>query len=114
MSRHARNKDLNHAEVVAAFRALGCDVTTMESGRAGVPDLLVGVAGVDQQVEVKDGRKVPSARRLSPAQVEYAATWRGRRVALVECAEDCVGVVNAMRVVMTPDLGVDPSDWERP
>jgi hypothetical protein len=56
MSRHARNKDLNHSEVVAAFRALGCDVTTMESGRAGVPDLLVGVGGVDQQVEVKDGR----------------------------------------------------------
>ena len=117
MSRHARNQDANHVEVVARFRALGCTVLTIQSAQAGCPDVLVGRLGTDVQVEIKDGRKVPSARRRTPAQLAHATTWRGRPVELVECAEDVDAVVSRLvraSVVMRGDAEVDPSDWERP
>ena len=110
MSRFARNKDSNHASVVARFRALGCSVGVMESGTAGWPDLLVGRCGIDQQVEVKDGAKAPSARRMSDAQLEHQESWRGRRPVLVECPEDVDAVVARMvrdSVTLRGDVEVD-------
>ncbi len=116
MSRFARHLDSNHASVVARFRALGCTVLRIESAQAGCPDLLVGRCGVDQQVEVKDGAKVPSARRMSAAQLEHQASWRGRGPVLVECPEDVDAVVARMvraAVVLRSDVEVDASDWEK-
>lgn len=38
-------------------------------------------------VEVKDGSKPPSGRRLTQAQVDWHAAWRGGMVAIVESPE---------------------------
>lgn len=94
MSRYARNVDANQTAVVEAFRAAGASVLHLHTVGGGCPDLLVGLAGVDIQVEVKDGRKPPSARRLTPAEARHHATWRGRRVEVVECPEDVAALVS--------------------
>lgn len=113
MSRFARRVDDNQAGIVAAFRRLGCAVFSLASVGRGCPDLLVAFGGRNHLVEVKDGRKVPSARKLTPLEERFAREWPVR-VWLAECSEDCVALVAAWREGVASDVEVDPSDWERP
>jgi len=94
--RRAAKVDANHRTIVAAFRALGCTVQSLAAVGKGVPDLLVAFAGLNHLVEVKDGRKVKSARKQTPAQVVWASTWRAPRH-LVESVEDVRRLVKAWR-----------------
>lgn len=75
--RRAARTDANHSEIVDAFRKLGCSVLSLAPIGRGVPDLLVHRAGRYALVEVKDGSKVPSARKLTPDQERFHAEWRG-------------------------------------
>jgi hypothetical protein len=72
--RYAARKDANQTEVVDALRACGWSVWVMDQPC----DLLIGKAGVNGLIEVKDGAKRPSARKLTPAQVEFNRDWRGQ------------------------------------
>lgn len=101
MSRWARNKDGNHAGIVRAFRACGASVSAIESAEAGVPDLVVGIYGLTELVEVKDGGKVKSAQQLSDAQVKWHTSWKGRPVQVVRSIDDAVELVSRMRGAMT-------------
>lgn len=71
---HAKRKDDNQSDIVDALRAIGCTVMVMH-----VPcDLLVGYRGRNVLLEVKDGAKPPSARKLTTDQVIFQAEWRGQ------------------------------------
>jgi hypothetical protein len=72
-----RKVDANQAELVRDLRQIGCSVALLHMVGGGVPDLLVGIGGRNYLVEVKDGSKAPSARKLTPAQVEFHRDWRG-------------------------------------
>ncbi len=100
--RRASRTDRNHAAVVAAFRACGCSVFDTSAVGKGFPDLTCSI-GLRETflVEVKDGTKSPSKRLLTPAQVEFRASWRGT-VLLVTDAADVPGLVNAMRRAIRP------------
>lgn len=94
---YAKQVDANQTAVVAAFRAAGATVLHLHTVGQGCPDLLVGVAGADCLVEVKDGRKPPSERQLNGDQLKFRASWRGRRVEVVYSTEDAYGLVVALR-----------------
>ena len=74
MRRDART-DANHAEVVKAFRSMGCLVLSLAPIGRDVPDLLVKCNGRLCLVEVKDGKKPPSSRRMSIGQQAFADEW---------------------------------------
>ena len=95
MRRNARVDD-NHAEIVAAFEALGCSVISLAPMGRGVPDLLIGVSCRTYLCEVKDGKKPPSARKLTPDEVRFQKSWRGQWT-LVESVDDVVEFVKAWR-----------------
>lgn len=95
--RRAAKVDGNHGQIVAALRAVGATVTSTASAGAGFPDLTVGYRGRTYLLEVKDPAQVPSKRRLTPAQVEWHAAWRGQ-VAVVESVEEALEVIGARRV----------------
>lgn len=93
MRRRAKVDD-NQSEIVAALRAAGCSVTSLASIGKGCPDIVVGRGGVNYLMEIKDGNKPPSKRRLTKDEQEWHATWNGH-VAIVESVEDalhCVGM----------------------
>lgn len=92
--RRAAKVDANHAEVVKALRQIGCSVASLASVGAGVPDLAVGYRGVNFLLEVKDGSKVPSARKLTDDEAAFMAAWRGQ-YAVVTSAEQAIAVVTA-------------------
>jgi len=92
MSRRAARTDANHAVTVGALRACGCEVQSLAAVGGGVPDLLVyhRPTGRILLVEVKDGSKPPSARRLTPDQVEWHSRWP---VSVIETVEQAVALL---------------------
>lgn len=95
MRRSAR-VDTNQAEIVAAFRRLGCSVLSLASLGRGAPDLAVGYGGLTMLVEVKDGARAPSERQLTPAQRAFRDDWKGG-VRLVQDFEDVALTVATLR-----------------
>jgi hypothetical protein len=93
--RRAAKTDANQAHIVGALIACGATVQSLAAVGRGVPDLLVGHRGRTHLFEVKDGAKVPSARKLTPDQVEWHAAWNGRPVVVVENAEQAIAALVA-------------------
>lgn len=91
--KHKPRTDRNQSEIVKALRAKGYCVLSLASVGKGVPDLLVGHAGHNYLIEVKDGKKPPSSRALTPDQRAFHETWTGH-VCVVTCAEDAVNAVS--------------------
>lgn len=61
----------------------------------GCPDLLVGAKRVNVLLELKDDKKPPSARKLTPDEVTFLASWRGQ-YAVVENEVQAVAAVRAV------------------
>jgi hypothetical protein len=80
MRRAARTDD-NQTAIVATLRKMGARVAVLSGLGNGCPDLMIRYAGRWQPVEVKDGAKPPSGRRLTDDEVEW---W------LAMCAPPCV------------------------
>jgi hypothetical protein len=89
-------KDANHNEIARTFIDLGCTVFDCHSLRGGIGDLIIGVAGVTTLVEVKNGAKSHSRRKLTPAEQNIHTTWRGR-IDIVESVEDAIRLVKIIR-----------------
>jgi Holliday junction resolvase len=90
--RRAAKIDANQTEIVKALRQVGASVQSLAATGKGVPDLLVGFRGKNLLLEVKDGGKVKSERKLTPDQVEWHQGWRGH-VAVVESVEQAIKVL---------------------
>jgi len=82
--------DANQPEVVAALRKAGCTVQSLAAVGKGVPDIMVGRAGVTYLLEIKDGAKPPSARKLTPLEASWAAAWTGGPLATVKSVEEAL------------------------
>ena len=91
MRRAARTDD-NHGAIVTALRKIGCSVLSLAPLGKGAPDLLVWIRGRYYLLEVKDGAKAPSARKLTPDEEKFHATWGGD-IAIVESIEDAIRTV---------------------
>lgn len=87
--RRAAKTDRNQAEIVKAFRQIGANVQILSAVGKGCPDLLVGFRGVNVLVEVKDGEKAPSDRKLTTDQVRWHDSWPGQ-VCIAEGIQDAV------------------------
>lgn len=88
--------DANQPEIVAAFRSMGCTVAITSNVRGGFPDIVVGINGLNLLVEIKDGSKIPSARKLTEDEQIFHDNWKGRAV-VVESVDDVVALVNGIQ-----------------
>ena len=95
MRRRARI-DENQPDIVAALRKAGCSVLCLHMLGKGAPDILVGVGGRNILMEIKDGKKVQSARKLTPDESDFHAEWRGQ-VAVVGSAEEALKAISYMK-----------------
>ena len=89
--------DANHEQVVSALRAAGASVQSLAGVGKGVPDLLVGFQGKTLLMEVKDGRKTPSERRLTEDQVKWHGAWRGGPLAVVDGVDAALRMLGVMK-----------------
>ena len=88
MRRKART-DANHTEIVQAMRSCGWTVFDMSRAGNGFPDVLAARRGIVKLVEIKDGAKSPSRRKLTKdeALVHAAMAAAGVPVVIVETIE---------------------------
>ncbi len=91
--RRAARTDRNQSEIVEALRKLGASVQPLHSVHDGVPDLLVGYQGRNFLIEVKDGTKPASARKLTPCQIQWHEGWLGQS-AIVTSTEEAIALLS--------------------
>ena len=87
--RYANRIDANQNKIVDALRKAGAVVRIISQGD-GIPDLLVGYKGYTILMEVKDGAKVPSARKLTEAEQKFFDDWRGGMVVVINSVEEAL------------------------
>ena len=91
MPRRAPKKDDNHHQIVAVFERLGAhteDVSMVEE----FCDIIVTRAAKVAMVEIKDGAKTPSRRKLTPGEVKFKDRWvaAGGTWVLIETIDDVI------------------------
>ena len=87
--RYANRIDANQNKIVDALRKAGAVVRIISQGE-GIPDLLVGYRGFTILMEVKDGDKVPSARKLTDAEQKFFDDWRGGMLVVINSVEEAI------------------------
>jgi len=84
--RRAARVDDNQPEIVEAFRRLGWSVLII-SQLKNCCDIFVSKNGRTVAVEIKDGSKPPSKRKLTEGEAEFKKDWQGE-YAIIESVED--------------------------
>ena len=94
MRRNAK-VDTNQPEIVMALRAIGATVEPTHMIGRGFPDIVVGFRGLNYLLEIKDGDKVPSKRKLTDDETKWHKQWNGS-VDIVESVEDAYQAIGAI------------------
>jgi len=95
--RRAARTDENQEQIVKALRAVGASVQSLAAVGHGVPDLLVGYEGKNILIEIKDGNKTPSKRKLTDDQMKWHESWNGGAVAVVDSVDAAWAALGIMR-----------------
>jgi Holliday junction resolvase len=77
MKRRAARTDSNQTEIVEALRKCGALVLSLAALGKGCPDVLTYFKGRLLMLEIKDGNKSPSRRKLTSDQERFHALWSG-------------------------------------
>lgn len=84
--RRAAKRDDNEKEIVVALRKAGAYVSFIDEPC----DLIVGYQGKTILLEVKDGNKPPSARKLTHNEQKFHDEWTGGELYVVTCVDDAL------------------------
>ena len=82
--------DLNQAEIRDAARKAGASWLNLSAVGGGCPDALVGAHGRSWLVEVKRPKGT-----LTPAQVEFMASWKGEKVYVVRDVDEMLKLLRS-------------------
>ncbi len=88
MGRYNKKVDANHAEIREIFRQCGYSVFD-SSAVPGFVDLVIGRCGHNYLIEIKDGAKTKSARKLTKKQENLHAKWRGS-IDIIESVDEAI------------------------
>ena len=94
MRRRARVDD-NQKEIVKALRSVGATVMHLHGVHGGAPDILCGYKGVNYCLELKDGEKPPSKRKLTSDQEIWHTFWAGQ-AAVVKNEQEALEAIGAL------------------
>lgn len=84
--RRAARTDSNHQEITKAFRALGFSVLDIHILK-NCGDIIIAKNRKTAIVEIKDGNKPPSARKLTKGESCFKTSWNGDYF-VVTCLDD--------------------------
>ena len=87
--------DSNQKEIVKVFRDIGASVAITSNVRDGFPDIVVGYKGVNLMIEIKDGEKMPSQRKLTKDEQKFKDNWLGSYI-VVESVDDAIEVLDGV------------------
>ena len=89
--RRAARRDANEGEIIKAMREAGAYVKVIND--EGAFDLLCWYNGWTLLIEVKDGAKPPSARRLTDAEQKFHDEWPGKNLHIINSVEEALALL---------------------
>lgn len=92
--------DSNQTEIVKHFRAWGCSVLIIADLK-NCCDVIVAKHGRTIAVELKDGVKPKSARKLTPGEIKFEEGWLGawRLVQSIKDADNVISELNSPEAI---------------
>ena len=87
--RTAARVDSNQKEIVEGLRRYGASVL-ITSQLKNCFDILVGYEGVNYIMEIKDGKKPPSQRKLTKGEEKFKEIWKGGGYYVVESLNEAI------------------------
>lgn len=96
--RRAAKVDDNHQEIIKEFKRLGWSVFNV-SQLKNCCDLVVAKELYTVAVEVKDGLKPPSARKLSVGEIKFRDNWNGAY--MVVLSKEDVQLLDSTRKIIS-------------
>jgi len=93
--RQAARTDNNQNEIVQALRDVGASIAITSALGSGFVDIVAGYRGINYLIEIKDGSKSPSKRRLTSDEQEFHDLWRGA-VIVVNDIDEALRAVGAI------------------
>lgn len=91
--RRAAKVDANQGGIVKALRDYGASVLII-SQLKNCFDILVGYNGREFIMEIKDGDKPPSQRKLSEGEQRFKDNWKGSEYHIVLNKEQALKIIN--------------------
>lgn len=92
--RIAAKIDSNQNEVIKSLRQIpGVTIAITSQLGGGFADFLLGYKGVNFMIELKDGAKSPSQRKLTPDEEKFHAAWSGQ-ISVCNSFEDVFALIN--------------------
>lgn len=92
--RRAAKVDANQEAIVRSLRQIpGVSVRVLSQVGDGFPDLCLGYRGENFLIELKDGEKTASRKKLTPEEEKFFESWRGQ-VAKCETLEEILTIIN--------------------
>lgn len=91
-----KRTDTNQKQIVDVLRSMGCSVFVLSKVGHGCPDLMAGTSGINILIEVKDGTKPPSQRKLTADEQKFHDEWQGW-VTIVKSVTEAIDLVNRVR-----------------
>lgn len=88
----ARKIDSNQNEIVSGLRKMGVSVRVISMVGKGLPDILAGVRGQNFLLEIKDGKKSKSRKKLTDDEQLFFDTWKGK-VYKIESIDDAIKIL---------------------
>ena len=83
-----RRTDANHKEIVDSIRKIpSLSVFSTHMVGKGFPDIVIGYKGINYLVEIKDGAKTKSQKKLTEDEIRFHQSWFGQ-INVCECVED--------------------------
>lgn len=95
--RYASKVDVNQKEIVNFIRNYGASVL-ITSQLKNAFDILVGYNGFNIIMEIKDGLKPPSQRKLTKGEQQFKDTWQGGKYHIVK------NIIEVEQVLKSYDL----------
>ena len=89
--RFKARRDDNHKAMIETLRNLGISVADTAQLGSGFPDCVCAYGFMTCLVEIKDGEKSPSERKLTSDEEKFHKNWRGK-IFIVESIDDCLKV----------------------
>ena len=90
--RRAARIDSNQNEIVEALRRCGASVL-ITSQLKNCFDILVGYNGINYIVEIKDGDKPPSQRKLTKGEEKFRKEWKGGEYHIIESISEALNLI---------------------
>ncbi|MGK0446521.1 MAG: hypothetical protein ACJA2M_000290 [Polaribacter sp.] len=84
--------DSNQKYIVDGLRKFGATVLHTHTLKNAF-DVLVGYGGKDFIIEIKDGKKPPSQRKLTPGELKFKNEWKGSEYYIVMSLEEAIRII---------------------